>query len=147
MVDPPRPVVNEAHIARPSQTWPAAKTRTETTPSTGTNGPSNAPNASAPTVNVAEARRGGRSARRVATPTGAMPTSHFLRVLTARRLGLPPESGGFFARAPATISVLGYDREQRVILRWNDRCHLVPPSRIWAERGDLDASTAEQSRR
>jgi broad specificity phosphatase PhoE len=63
---------------------------------------------------------------------------HFLRVLTACWLGLAPPAGAFFPLAPATISVLGWEREQRVIVRWNDRCHLVLPSTIWAERGDLD---------
>jgi len=58
---------------------------------------------------------------------------------------LPAESGALFALAPATISVLGHEREQRVIVRWNDRCHLVLPSSIWAERGDLDAQAGDPS--
>jgi broad specificity phosphatase PhoE len=68
---------------------------------------------------------------------------HFLRVLTARWLGLEPSAGALFVLAPATISLLGYEREQRVILRWNDRCHLVLPSTIWAERGDLDVQRGD----
>jgi len=32
-----------------------------------------------------------------------------------------------------------------VIIRWNDRCHLVLPSSIWAEQGDLDVKTGDPS--
>ena len=45
--------------------------------------------------------------------------AHVLRVLTARWLGLAPELGRLFAMAPAAVSVLGYEREASVILRWN----------------------------
>ena len=44
---------------------------------------------------------------------------HLLRVLGARWAGLPPERGAVLALDPATISTLGWEREQRVIRRWN----------------------------
>jgi broad specificity phosphatase PhoE len=44
---------------------------------------------------------------------------HLLRVLTARWLGLPPEDGRLFRLDTATCSVLGYERESPVLLRWN----------------------------
>jgi broad specificity phosphatase PhoE len=47
---------------------------------------------------------------------------HLLRVLAARWLGLPPTSGGLFALGTATISVLGWDRDNRVIETWNESC-------------------------
>jgi broad specificity phosphatase PhoE len=44
---------------------------------------------------------------------------HLLRVLAARWIGLGPESGSRFGLDPATISVLGHERETPVIRVWN----------------------------
>jgi probable phosphoglycerate mutase len=45
--------------------------------------------------------------------------AHILRVLTACWLGLPPEEGQLFVLGTASIGVLGYERETRVVTAWN----------------------------
>ncbi|HZF90265.1 histidine phosphatase family protein [Streptomyces sp.] len=49
---------------------------------------------------------------------------HFLRVLTARRLGLPPADGALFQLATGTLCRLGTEHGRPVIAGWNVR----PPS-------------------
>ncbi len=51
--------------------------------------------------------------------------AHVLRILTACWLGLPPVAGQYFALGTATVSVLGFEHDYRVIVRWNQNSHLV----------------------
>jgi len=44
---------------------------------------------------------------------------HILRILTSCWLGLPPDCGRLFALDTDSISLLGHERETRVISRWN----------------------------
>jgi probable phosphoglycerate mutase len=46
--------------------------------------------------------------------------AHVLRVVAARWVGLPAAGGALFTLAPATISVLGWERESAAVTRWND---------------------------
>jgi probable phosphoglycerate mutase len=48
---------------------------------------------------------------------------HVLRVLTARWLGLPPAGGRLFRLDTGTVSTLGTEHDEPVILSWN-----VPPT-------------------
>jgi probable phosphoglycerate mutase len=50
---------------------------------------------------------------------------HLLRVFAARWLALPPASGGLFALGTATLSILGWEREDPVMEIWNEACHLI----------------------
>jgi probable phosphoglycerate mutase len=45
--------------------------------------------------------------------------AHILRILAARWIGLPAVDGAKFALGTGSVSVLGFEREQRVISRWN----------------------------
>jgi broad specificity phosphatase PhoE len=45
---------------------------------------------------------------------------HMLRVLAARWLGLAGQSGSLFGLSTATVSVLGWERERRIIEMWNE---------------------------
>ena len=51
--------------------------------------------------------------------TLAFAHGHVLRALTARWLGLPVRDGRLFELGTASVSVLGWEREQPTIERWN----------------------------
>jgi broad specificity phosphatase PhoE len=61
--------------------------------------------------------------RRTEGPILVFSSSHFLRVLAARWIGLPPEGGAHFVLDTTSISVFGYEHDltEPVIRRWNQR--------------------------
>lgn len=50
--------------------------------------------------------------------------AHLLRILTARWLDLEPVEGRRFVLGTAAIAVLGWERENRVVVCWNQSWHL-----------------------
>ena len=55
---------------------------------------------------------------------------HILRILAARWISLPAEAGGALALETGGLCLLGFERERRVIRRWNDTGHLEGHSEI-----------------
>lgn len=51
--------------------------------------------------------------------TLAFAHSHLLRTLGARWIGIGPEGGGKLVLGTAAVCVLGFERERRVLKRWN----------------------------
>ncbi|GES29355.1 histidine phosphatase family protein [Streptomyces angustmyceticus] len=47
--------------------------------------------------------------------------AHFLRVLAARRLGLPPGAGGLFTFETGAVGVLGTEHDRPAVVAWNAR--------------------------
>lgn len=45
--------------------------------------------------------------------------AHILRILAARWIGLEARGGRLFGLGTGSVSVLGWEREQRVVSRWN----------------------------
>jgi len=57
-------------------------------------------------------------------PVAMFAHGHMLRILAARWMGLPPVVGRNLRLDTATVSTLGWERENRVLRQWNEACHL-----------------------
>lgn len=67
-------------------------------------------------------RRADRVVARLRQATGdvlVFSHGHFLRVLTARWLGLEPSTGRYFYLGTAGVGVLGYEHDKPVVRAWN----------------------------
>lgn len=57
-------------------------------------------------------------------PVAVFAHGHVLRILAARWMGLPAVAGRNLRLDTATVSTLGWERENRVVRHWNEACHL-----------------------
>jgi len=83
--------------------------------------------------------------RRVADDVLLFSSGHFIRVLTARWLGLTPGAGGrYFLLNPASLSAVGYEHNlsRPVIQLWNDDHHVERTAPI-ARPDQLEVTTAK----
>jgi probable phosphoglycerate mutase len=71
-------------------------------------------------LQVAErARRAVGRARAAAGDVAFVAHAHVLRVVATVWLDLPPDAARHFAMEPASVSVLGWERDHPVVMRWN----------------------------
>jgi broad specificity phosphatase PhoE len=85
-----------------------------------------APGGESPEQIGARADRVVERVRGVAGDVLLFSSGHFIRVLTARWLGLGPDGGRYFLLNPASLSALSYEhnRLRPVIRLWNDDHHV-----------------------
>ncbi|MEX1125741.1 MAG: histidine phosphatase family protein [Acidimicrobiia bacterium] len=57
-------------------------------------------------------------------PTVVFAHGHLLRILAARWMMVSATAGSALGLDIATVSTLGWERENRVVRHWNDVCHL-----------------------
>lgn len=56
--------------------------------------------------------------------------AHVLRILAACWLGLPPLAGRNFVLDTASLSILGFERENNVVIAWNQDFRLMPRTEV-----------------
>jgi broad specificity phosphatase PhoE len=103
-----------------------------------------APGGESPAEIGARADRVVERIRRVADDVLLFSSGHFIRVLTARWLGLDPAGGKYFLLNPASLSALSYEHNlsRPVIRLWNDDHH-VEQAEPNASPDRLEATTAK----